>query len=191
MHKGAASFIKIEFFWSSKHIEAMAIKGKLEILLVEAKDLEDIQECDLGWSNCVCPWNRVMKPYALVRYAEQECSSRVAQGKGSKRQWNQKFTFDAEYDPMSGEDHNVHKVIIRIMDKHKLSDDEFVGETTVYVKDVLSIGAEKGKLQVEAHSYRVVQSDKTFSGEISIAIAFTKVQNQTEEVPGNCNDSSN
>lgn len=43
----------------------------------------------------------------------------------------------------------------------------------IYIKDVLSLGAEKGKEELKAQKYRVVLPDNTYSGEISVAVTFT------------------
>ena len=49
-------------------------------------------------------------------------------GTGRNPEWNEKFTFNAEY---PGGEHHKYKLILRIMDKHKLSCiDDFIGQTT-------------------------------------------------------------
>ncbi|KAK2972365.1 hypothetical protein RJ640_014423 [Escallonia rubra] len=42
---------------------------------------------------------------------------------GKKHVWNEKFKFNVEYP--GGEDHPQDKLIFRVMDKHKISEDEF------------------------------------------------------------------
>lgn len=52
-------------------------------------------------------------------------------GKGKKRAWNQKFVFDVKYPAgEEGEEDHMYKIVIRLMDKHKFSDHDFVCETT-------------------------------------------------------------
>ncbi|CDP06607.1 unnamed protein product [Coffea canephora] len=155
--------------------------GRLEVLLVEAQGIRDRDKCIPGCLNCLNPCNLATKPYVHILYAEQERTSCVAKGKGKKREWNEKFAFEVKY-PDGGED-RVYKIIFRVMDQHKFTEDVFVGESTVYVKDILSTGAEKGKLEVQPRLYRVVQSDKTYSGEISVAFTFTKIKDGIEENP--------
>lgn len=48
-------------------------------------------------------------------------------------------------------------------------------ECSIYVKDVLLRGMDKGKVEFGPQMYRVVRSDKHYSGEISVAVTFTKV----------------
>jgi NurA-like 5'-3' nuclease len=43
----------------------------------------------------------------------------------------------------------------------------------IYVKDVVSFGVETGKAELRHGKYRVVLPDKTYSGEISVAVTFT------------------
>lgn len=43
------------------------------------------------------------------------------------------------------------------------------------MKDILLCGMEEGNLETEPQKYRVVRPDKTYSGEISVALTFTKV----------------
>ncbi|KAK9291061.1 hypothetical protein L1049_009246 [Liquidambar formosana] len=87
--------------------------GTLEVLLVDAKS---IKEKD---------FLAKMDPYVLIQYGNQERRSSVAKGK--KPEWNEKFTFKAAYP--GGEDHK-YKLIFRIMNHHKHSADDFIGETT-------------------------------------------------------------
>lgn len=49
-------------------------------------------------------------------------------GKGKKSIWDQKFEFEIEY-PIE-EKKISQKLVFRVMDKHKLSDDGYVGEAT-------------------------------------------------------------
>ncbi|KAL3536405.1 hypothetical protein ACH5RR_004866 [Cinchona calisaya] len=162
-------------------------KGRLEVLLVEAQGIKDRDKFHPGCLNCLNPCKIARKPYVHILYGGQECTSSVGKGKGKKREWNEKFAFDVKY-PDGGEDH-VYKIIFRIMDKHKFDEDEFVGEATAYVKDILSLGVERGKLEVETRQYRVVESDKTYSGEISVSISFTKIKEGAEEDVGGWKES--
>ncbi|KAL7169906.1 hypothetical protein ACSBR2_034868 [Camellia fascicularis] len=149
-------------------------KGTLEVLLVDAYGLKD-RESVLGCFNCINPCNTIkMRPYVVIQYENQESTSCVAeQGEGRKLVWNEKMTFNVEYPVPGVHEDQTYKLILRIMDKHKLSDDNLVGEITIYIKDVLSFGAEKGKAELRPQKYRVVLPDKTYSGEISVAVTFT------------------
>ncbi|KAA8518909.1 hypothetical protein F0562_016317 [Nyssa sinensis] len=144
--------------------------GILEVLLVDAQGIKENEF--LGCFSCLNPCKGAMiDPYVVIHYGNQKRSSCVAQGKGKKLLWNETLKFDVEYP--GGED-DTYKLIFRMMDKHKLSEDDYVGETKIYVKDVVSTGMESGKAKLEARKYRVVQQNKTYNGEISVAITFTR-----------------
>ncbi|KAA8516422.1 hypothetical protein F0562_016715 [Nyssa sinensis] len=101
--------------------------GKLEVQLVDAQGIKE--KGFLGCLNCFNPRNHVsmMDPYVLIQYGNQERTSSVAQGKGKKLIWNEAFTFDVEH---PGSEDHTYKLVFRIMDKHKLSQDDYVGQTT-------------------------------------------------------------
>ncbi|KAF8402923.1 hypothetical protein HHK36_011015 [Tetracentron sinense] len=112
-----------------------------------------------------------MDPYVLVRFGNEERKSSIALGQGRNPIWNEKFNFRAEYP--GGEDPK-YKLVLRIMDKDKFSDDDFIGETTIYLKDVLSLGVETGKAELQRRKYRVVLGNKSYAGEICVAVNFTR-----------------
>lgn len=49
-------------------------------------------------------------------------------GEEKKLEWNETITFDVEYDP-DAED-QPYKLVLQIFDKHKISEDNQVGEST-------------------------------------------------------------
>ncbi|GMI87149.1 hypothetical protein like AT3G55470 [Hibiscus trionum] len=137
--------------------------GLLEVLLVGAKGLEDSDF--LG----------DMDPYVIIEYKGQEHKSTVARGDGSSPSWNEKFTFKAEY-PGSGDG---YKLVLKIMDKDTFSSDDFVGQATIYVKDLLAIGAEKGNAEIHPAKQSVVNAENRYCGDITVGVTFTR------EVEGN------
>lgn len=88
--------------------------------------------------------------------------------------WNEKFTFRAEY-PGSGDD---FKIILKIMDHDTFSADDFIGETTIYVEDLLALGVENGVSELRPQKYNVVGDNLNYSGEIQVGVTFT--QKETE-----------
>ncbi|XP_019432938.1 PREDICTED: elicitor-responsive protein 1 [Lupinus angustifolius] len=134
----------------------MAI-GFMEVLLLKAKGLHDM---DIFAR---------MDPYVLLQYKGQERKSSVHHGGGSNPVWNEKIVFRVEY-PGSG---NQYKLDLKIMDKDVFSADDFVGQTTIYVKDLLAEGVEKGSSELRPHKYRVVGADQSYCGEIEVGITFT------------------
>ncbi|KAI3985134.1 hypothetical protein MKX01_027220 [Papaver californicum] len=69
------------------------------------------------------------------------------------------------------------------MKKHSCCffEDTFIGEATVYIKDVLSLGAEVGKAAIRPTEYRVVLRNKVYHGEIRVAVSFRKVKDLKDQ----------
>ncbi|XVF75330.1 hypothetical protein PTKIN_Ptkin13bG0179400 [Pterospermum kingtungense] len=139
--------------------------GILEVLLVSAKGLEDTDF--LGG----------MDPYVIVEYKGQERKSSVARGGGASPSWNEKFTFKVEY-PGSGDD---YKLLLKIMDKDTFSADDFVGQATIYVEDLLAIGAEKGNAELHPCKHSIVNGGQSYCGEIQVGATFTRKVEETDE----------
>nr|GMC85743.1 elicitor-responsive protein 1-like [Ipomoea batatas]GMC90038.1 elicitor-responsive protein 1-like [Ipomoea batatas] len=154
-------------------------RGILEVLLVDEEGIKDDHECILGCLNWLNPCKNARKPYVCVQYGNQQRLSCVGKrGLDRKRIWNEKFTFEVEYPALGqlgDEEQPQYKLIFRVMNKHKFSKDEFLGEARIHVKDILSLGMEKGRYEVRHQKYRVVELDKTYSGDISVAITFIKI----------------
>ncbi|KAD3336218.1 hypothetical protein E3N88_31737 [Mikania micrantha] len=118
-----------------------------------------------------CTTKAVNRPYVCVEYGDQKRISKVAEGKGKKSIWDQKFDFEIDQ-PIDENNSSFRKLVFHVMDKHKLSDDGYVGEATIHVKDVVLMGMEKGEATLESRKYRVVREDKSYTGDISAAISF-------------------
>ncbi|PQQ09978.1 elicitor-responsive protein 1-like [Prunus yedoensis var. nudiflora] len=135
------------------------VGGTLEVTLVEARSLRNMDFID---EPIRC--NSIWKSKAYKHHSQRSASGDT----GRSPVWNEKFRFDAEYH--DGEDHK-YMLLFRIMDTRKLLDhDVFVGESKMYVKDVIASGTEKGKAELGVAKYRVVLQDKTYAGEISVAL---------------------
>ncbi|CDP19756.1 unnamed protein product [Coffea canephora] len=122
-------------------------RGTLEVLLVSAKGLENT---DL-LSN--------MDPYAIITCRTQEKKSSVASGQGSEPEWNETFLFTIS--------EGVTELKIKLMDSDNLTNDDFVGESTIPLGAVLAEGS------VPIASYNVVKDDK-YCGEIRIGLNFKR-----------------
>ncbi|PIA39160.1 hypothetical protein AQUCO_02700380v1 [Aquilegia coerulea] len=129
--------------------------GILEVVLVDAKNLMDTDAFGK------------IEPYVVIRYGNQERKSRVS--RGSNPTWNESFMFNVEC-PKGANDQ--HKITFRIMDKDTFSADDFVGESIIYVKDVVSLGMEKGTAKLPPTKHRVVLENKRYYGEIQVGVAF-------------------
>ncbi|XP_023550200.1 elicitor-responsive protein 1-like [Cucurbita pepo subsp. pepo] len=147
----------------------MAI-GTLEVKLVNAKGLRGTDF--LGG----------IDPYVLIQYKGQERKSSVARDEGGSPVWNETFTFRAEY-PGSCDD---FKLVLKIMDHDNFSADDFIGQTSIYVEDLLALGAENGVSELRAQKYSVVGANLNYSGEIQVGVSFTQKETQYdgEEVGG-------
>ncbi|KAL4621120.1 16 kDa phloem protein 1 [Castanea sativa] len=140
----------------------MAI-GLMEVLLVNAKGLGDTD------------FVGGMDPYVLIQYKSQERKSSVAQGQGGSPVWNEKITFRVEY-PGQGDQ---YKLILNIMDKDTFSADDFIGQATIYVEDLMAVGVENGTAELHPRKYSVVRKDQSYCGEIEVGVTFTrKVEEQ-------------
>ncbi|MCL7035507.1 hypothetical protein MKW94_018307 [Papaver nudicaule] len=137
-------------------------RGTLEVLLVDASELKNTD------------FIGKMDPYVVIQFGNQRRKSTVARGEGRAPLWNEKFTFDVEYPDNARDEHHQYKLNFTIMDKDRFSRDDFVGESTIYVRDVISLGVQNGTSEIRASTYRVVLHNKTYSGEIRIGLSFTR-----------------
>ncbi|KAJ9684267.1 hypothetical protein PVL29_016653 [Vitis rotundifolia] len=141
--------------------------GMLEVSLLDARGLQDTDF--LGR----------IDPYVVIQYKNQERKSSVARGDGGSPVWNEKFTFRVEYPGGEGQ----YKLVLKIMDKDTFSADDFLGQASIYLEDLLALGVENGKAELHPCKYRVVQTDQTYCGEIRVGINFTpKVKEEKDEI---------
>ncbi|XP_024188288.1 16 kDa phloem protein 1-like [Rosa chinensis] len=134
--------------------------GVLEVKLIEARDLKNMD------------FAVKMNTYVVIEYGNQKHTSCVAKGKGTKPVWNETFRFEAEYP--GGDENHKYMLHFRIMNTHKILDhDVFVGQSTIYVKDLIALGTDRGNAELRSAKYRVVLQDKTYAGEISVALSFS------------------
>ncbi|KAL5561841.1 hypothetical protein UlMin_031588 [Ulmus minor] len=136
--------------------------GIMEVMVVNAKGLGDTD------------FFGRMDPYVLIQYKSQERKSSVARGEGGSPAWNESFKFKVDY-PGSGEG---YKIILKILDKDTFSSDDFIGQATIYVEDLLAVGAEKGSAELHPRKYSIVQADQTYRGEIQVGVTFTRKEEE-------------
>ncbi|KAE8790302.1 Elicitor-responsive protein 3 [Hordeum vulgare] len=127
------------------------VRGKLEVLLVSAKGLDDSD------------FFNSMDPYVILTCRSHEQKSTVASGAGSEPEWNETFVF-----AVSG---NAPELRVKIMDSDAFSADDLVGEAWQAV-------LQEGSLPPAVH--RVVK-DEEYRGEIKIALTFTPAEEDEEE----------
>ncbi|XP_021767336.1 elicitor-responsive protein 3-like isoform X1 [Chenopodium quinoa] len=122
-------------------------QGKLEVLLVSAKGLDNSD------------FLSSMDPYVILTCRTQEQKSSIAKAdEGSAPEWNETFLFT-----VTG---HVPELHLKLMDKDTFTADDFVGEANI----PLSVVFEEGSLPPT--SYNVVK-DGEFKGEIKVGLTFT------------------
>ncbi|XP_039774495.1 16 kDa phloem protein 2-like [Panicum virgatum] len=121
------------------------VHGKLEVLLVSAKGLEDTD------------FLNNMDPYVILTCRTQEQKSSVANGEGSEPEWNETFIFTVSDD--------TPQLNLKIMDSD-VTNDDFVGEASIPLEAVF----QEGSLPPTVHP--VVKEEK-YCGEIKLALTFT------------------
>ncbi|KAI3854685.1 hypothetical protein MKW98_018806 [Papaver atlanticum] len=139
-------------------------RGILEVLLVDACILKDT---DLIGK---------MDPYVVIKFGDQKRKSTVCKRQGKTPVWNEKLKFIVEYAGNIRDEHPQYKLSFKIMDKDRFSKDDFVGESTIYVDDLLAQGVVNGKAELPPCNYSVVGSNKSDNGGIRIGLAFTTNQ---------------
>ncbi|CAA3030333.1 elicitor-responsive 1 isoform X2 [Olea europaea subsp. europaea] len=133
------------------------VVGIMEVKLVGAKRLKNTKF-----------FGRI-DPYVLLQYRNQECKSSTANGQGRNPIWNENFEFRVDY-PMADEQ---YKLVLKIMAYDTFTADDYLGQATIYVKELIELGLEKGKAELRPQKYRVVFTDKTYCGEIQVGVTFT------------------
>ncbi|XP_030472436.2 elicitor-responsive protein 3 isoform X1 [Syzygium oleosum] len=129
-------------------------QGKLEVLLVGAKGLENTE------------FLSKMDPYVIITCRTQEKKSSVASGQGAEPEWNETFLFTVS--------EGVSELKLKIMDSDNFSSDDFVGEVTISLEPVFVEG------NVPPAAYNVVK-DEEYCGEIRIGLTFTPEERNERE----------
>ncbi|MBA0869947.1 hypothetical protein Goshw_005661 [Gossypium schwendimanii] len=75
------------------------------------------------------------------------------------------------------------------MDKDTFSSDDFVGQATIFVKDLLAIGADEGSAELHPTKHSVVNAEQRYCGEIVVGLTFTKKEENDEEEYGGWRES--
>ncbi|KAM3352473.1 hypothetical protein ACQJBY_023992 [Aegilops geniculata] len=138
-------------------------RGLLEVHLVHAKGLSGTDF--LG----------KVDPYVVVQYRSQERKSTTARDAGRNPSWNEVFRFQINSSAANVQE----KLFLRIMDHDNLSSDDFLGQATINVTDLISMGMESGASRLNPAKYRVVTADNSYHGEIKIGITFTAAKVKT------------
>ncbi|KAF1884176.1 hypothetical protein Lal_00035241 [Lupinus albus] len=121
-------------------------RGTLEVILVSAKGLPNADFL-----------TEKMDPYVVLSYRAQEHISSVAEGAGSDPIWNESFLFTVS--------DNVSELKLRFMDKDDFTDDDYLGETNIFLEPVFY------EQSIGETVYNVVKEDK-YSGEVKVALRF-------------------
>ncbi|ONK71366.1 uncharacterized protein A4U43_C04F7810 [Asparagus officinalis] len=122
------------------------VQGKIEVLLVGAKGLENND------------YLKDMDTYAILKFCSQEQRSSIASGKGVEPEWNENFVFTVS--------NNVSGFKIRLMDSDSGNEDDFVGEVEISLEALFDEGS------LPPTVYNVVK-DEEYKGEIKVGFTFT------------------
>ncbi|XP_031488965.1 elicitor-responsive protein 1-like [Nymphaea colorata] len=133
------------------------VRGILEVLLVDAKGLHNTE------------FLAKMDPYVVIQCRNYERKSNIAKDQGSNPVWNEKISFPVQLPCVDDQ----LKLVLRILDKDTFSSDDFVGETTIHLKELITEGEENGVAEIKPCSYAVVLADRTYCGKIQIGVKFT------------------
>ncbi|KAI3985129.1 hypothetical protein MKX01_027215 [Papaver californicum] len=141
------------------------MSGLSEIMLVDAQGLS---ESDVVGK---------MDPYVLIQYKKHKLKSYVAKGQGGNPVWNEKLTLWVDYPEPDGQ----YNVGFKIFDRDTFSADDLIGETTISVKDIVALGADKGEAMVEPRKYGVFESKngkltQGRAGDPHVGLTFTQKQ---------------
>ncbi|KAM7256653.1 hypothetical protein ACFE04_012394 [Oxalis oulophora] len=120
--------------------------GTLEVLLVNAKGLEDTD------------FLNNMDPYVIITCRTQQQKSSIASGKGSNPEWNEHFVFTVS--------DSVTELKFKIMDSDTGTNDDFVGEATIQLEPLFV------ERKLEPAIYNVVK-DERYCGQIKVGLTFT------------------
>ncbi|KAI3721191.1 hypothetical protein L2E82_32197 [Cichorium intybus] len=138
--------------------------GVMEVNLVDARGLSNSD------------FLNKIDPYVLIQYKSQEHKSTIAKGQGNKPSWNETFKFRVEF---PGGDEQP-KLFLKIMDHDTFSSDDYIGQTTIYLKELLELGVENGTSELRVQKYSVVDSSQSYRGDIRVGVTFTpRVENET------------
>ncbi|KAF3775132.1 Elicitor-responsive protein 1 [Nymphaea thermarum] len=146
-------------------------RGMLEVFLVDAKGLNNTELMGK------------MDPYVLIQCRSHEHKSSVARGQGSNPKWNEKFIFPVHFPKVD----DPCKLVLRILDEDTFSNDDFVGETTIYLTDLILSGEVNGVAEEKVRPYNVLLADRTYGGQIRVGLTFTFTGEDTE-VQRSCPD---
>ncbi|KAJ3680502.1 hypothetical protein LUZ60_016780 [Juncus effusus] len=130
--------------------------GALEVLLVSAEDLKNPHI--LG----------SLSHYAIIQCGNQQFESKITSEVDNKVWWNEKFRFILS----PSECKEVPKLKVTIMDKDKIMEDCFLGETTVHLNEIVEEGCCKGFVEIKPSSYNVVLEDGSYEGELKLGLKF-------------------
>ncbi|KAJ4751173.1 Calcium-dependent lipid-binding (CaLB domain) family protein [Rhynchospora pubera] len=130
-------------------------KGTLEVLLVDAKGLASTDFLA-----------GKIDPYVLIQYRSQERKSSIKREAGKNPVWNETFKFSINTSDLQ------HKLVLKLMDHDTFSRDDYIGEATINMTDLVAIGMEKGYLEQHPAKYSVVLADKSYCGEIRVGLSF-------------------
>ncbi|XP_057780525.1 elicitor-responsive protein 3 [Salvia miltiorrhiza] len=129
----------------------------LEVLLVSAKGIDHAHI--LGHPGY----------HVIVECGSQIFTSKTSSGNRDKIYWNEKLVFELPESELETLSH----LKLRIVKEEHLSDDDFVGETIIFLRGIIVEGNYRGLTEILPAPFNVVLEDDTYKGEMTVGLKFT------------------
>ncbi|XP_009762118.1 elicitor-responsive protein 3 [Nicotiana sylvestris] len=107
--------------------------------------------------------------YVIVECGSQSYRTKTSSGNPKEILWNEKFKYELPTSKLE----KWYYLKLKIMDEEFFTAGGFVGETTIYLKGIVTEGNEKGFMEVTPVAYNVVLEDDTYKGHIKVGLKFT------------------
>ncbi|KAL1549856.1 elicitor-responsive protein 3 [Salvia divinorum] len=128
----------------------------LEVLLVSAKGIDHTYI--LGHPGY----------HVIVECGSQVFISKTSSGNLGKFYWNEKLVFQLPESELETLSH----LKLRIVKEEHFSDDDFVGETIIFIKGIIVEGNYRGLAEILPAPFNVVLEDDTYKGEMTVGMKF-------------------
>ncbi|KAL3622112.1 hypothetical protein CASFOL_033523 [Castilleja foliolosa] len=107
--------------------------------------------------------------HVIVECGTQFCRSKTSSGRLDKIYWNEKFVFEFP----ASELETLNHLKLKIVNDKFFTDGKFVGETLIFIKEIIVEGNRIGLIELNPAPYNVVLEDDTYKGQITIGLKFT------------------
>ncbi|XP_047957626.1 elicitor-responsive protein 3 [Salvia hispanica] len=106
--------------------------------------------------------------HVIVECGSQVFTSKRSSGNLGKFYWNEKLVFELPESELETLSH----LKLRIVKEERFSDDDFVGETIIFIKGIIVEGNYRGLAEILPAPFNVVLEDDTYKGEMTVGMKF-------------------